>query len=99
MQSSNLEEADQAVWEKALRSPEHNAKLAEGPNLPRVAERIWVADDHYSSEVVERTFAWLNQFHRVRVRYDKRADIHAAFLSLGCALTCWHALRKTWATE
>jgi hypothetical protein len=27
----------------------------------------------------ERTFAWLNQFRRLRVRYDKRADIHEAF--------------------
>ena len=34
--------------------------------------------------VVERTFAWLSQFRRLRVRYDKRADIHEAFLSLGC---------------
>jgi transposase len=25
--------------------------------------------------VVERTFAWLNQFRRLRVRYEKRADI------------------------
>src|SRR4029079_4371146 len=41
---------------------------------------------------------WLNQFRRLRVRYDKRADIHEAFLSLGCALICWHALRKTWVT-
>ena len=48
--------------------------------------------------VVERTFAWLNQFRRLRVRYDKRADIHEAFLSLGCALICWHTLRKRWAT-
>ena len=48
--------------------------------------------------VVERTFAWLNQFLRLRVRYDKRADIHDAFLSLGCALICWHSLRKTWIT-
>ena len=31
--------------------------------------------------VVERTFAWLNQFRRLHVRYDKRADIHEAFLS------------------
>ena len=38
--------------------------------------------------VVERTFAWLNQFRRLRVRCDKRADIHEAFLSLGCALIC-----------
>src|SRR5438874_788552 len=44
--------------------------------------------------VVERTFAWLHQFRRLRVRYDKRADIHEAFLSLGCALICWQSLRK-----
>jgi len=48
--------------------------------------------------VVERTFAWLNQFRRLRVRYDRRADIHAAFLSLGCALICWQSLRKAWMT-
>ena len=46
--------------------------------------------------VVERTFAWLNQFHRLRVRYEKRADIHEAFLSLGCALICWRFLRVDW---
>jgi hypothetical protein len=45
---------------------------------------------------VERTFAWLSQFRRLRVRYDKRADIHEAFLSPGCALICWQSLRKTW---
>jgi transposase len=45
-----------------------------------------------------RTFAWLSQFRRLRVRYDKRADIHEAFLSLGCALICWQSLRKTWRT-
>jgi transposase len=46
----------------------------------------------------EVTFAWLNQFRRLRVRYDKRADIHGAFLSLGCALISWQSLRKTWMT-
>jgi transposase len=46
--------------------------------------------------VVERTFAWLNQFRRLRVRYDKRADIHAAFLSLGYMLICWRSLQKIW---
>jgi len=34
---------------------------------------------------VERLFAWLNQFRRLRVRYDKRADIREAFFSLGRA--------------
>jgi transposase len=35
--------------------------------------------------VVERTFAWLNQFRRLRVRYEKRSDIHEAFLALGAS--------------
>jgi transposase len=42
--------------------------------------------------VVERTFAWLNQFRRLRIRYEKRADIHEAFLALACALLCWNVL-------
>jgi transposase len=42
--------------------------------------------------VVERTFAWLNQFRRLRIRYEKRADIHEAFLALGCILICWRFL-------
>jgi hypothetical protein len=42
--------------------------------------------------VVERTFAWLNQFRRLRVRYEKRADIHEGLLLLGCAIICWNFL-------
>jgi len=49
--------------------------------------------------VVERTFAWLNQFRRLRVRYEKREDIHEASLSLGCALICWRFLRVDWAAN
>ena len=29
-------------------------------------------------------------------RYDKRAGIHEAFLSLGCTLICWQSLRNRW---
>ncbi len=36
--------------------------------------------------VVERTLAWLNQFRRLAIHYERRADIHEAFLHLGCAL-------------
>jgi transposase len=42
--------------------------------------------------VVERTLAWLNHFRRLRVRDERRADIHHAFLTLGCALICLKAL-------
>ncbi len=42
--------------------------------------------------VVERTLAWLNRFRRLTVRYERRADIHQAFLTLGCALICLRSL-------
>ncbi len=41
--------------------------------------------------VVERTLAWLNRFRRLTVRYERRADSHRAFLTLGCALICCDA--------
>ena len=44
--------------------------------------------------VVERTLAWLNRFRRLTIRYERRADIHHAFLTLGCALICFDALQK-----
>jgi transposase len=44
--------------------------------------------------VVERTFAWLHQFKRLLVRYDRRAEIHEAFLSIGCCLVCYRRLRN-----
>ena len=36
--------------------------------------------------VVERTLAWLHRFRRLAVRYERRPDIHRAFLRLGCAV-------------
>ena len=39
--------------------------------------------------VVERTLSWLHQFRRLRVRYERRSDIHEAFVKIGCILI-WH---------
>ncbi len=44
--------------------------------------------------VVERTLGWLNRFRRLKVRYERRADIHQAFLTLGCALICWNYVQR-----
>ena len=38
--------------------------------------------------VVERSLSWLHQFRRLRIRWERRADIHQAFLSLACILIC-----------
>ncbi len=45
--------------------------------------------------VVERTFAWLHNFRRLLVRFDRRDDIHEAFLALGCCLVCFRGLRRS----
>jgi transposase len=44
--------------------------------------------------VVERTIAWLHQFRRLRVRYERLAEIHEAFLKVGCAIICLRFLQK-----
>ena len=44
--------------------------------------------------VAERTLSWLNRFRRLKVRYERRADIHQAFLTLGCALICWRSVQQ-----
>ncbi len=44
--------------------------------------------------VVERTLSWLNRFRRLKVRYERRADVHQAFLELGCALICWNHVQR-----
>ncbi|AKK24581.1 transposase (plasmid) [Pandoraea oxalativorans] len=44
--------------------------------------------------VVERTHAWLHNFRRLRIRFERRADIHEAFLKLGCSLVCWNIFRR-----
>ena len=45
--------------------------------------------------VVERTFAWLHKLKRLLVRYDRRAEIHEAFLALGCCLVCFRRLQNS----
>lgn len=42
--------------------------------------------------VVERTISWLHQHRRLRVRYERRDDIHQAFLSIGCSVICFKQL-------
>ena len=44
--------------------------------------------------VVERTLAWLSCYRRLCVRYERRADIHEAFLEEGCVLICFNRLLR-----
>jgi transposase len=42
--------------------------------------------------VEERTLAWLSKYRRLTIRYERRDDIHEAFLHLGCSLICFNYL-------
>jgi transposase len=44
--------------------------------------------------VVEAAFHWLFNQRRLRVRYEKRDDIHQAFLIIGCFLICWRRIME-----
>jgi transposase len=44
--------------------------------------------------VVERTLAWFGQFRRLAIRYERRADIHAAFLTLASAIIAWRFVQQ-----
>ncbi|MFB6815419.1 IS5 family transposase [Streptomyces sp. NPDC056347] len=43
--------------------------------------------------VVERAFAWLHQFKRLRIRYEIRADLHLGLFQLACSIICLRRLR------
>jgi transposase len=49
----------------------------------RLGRRRWV---------VEPTMAWLARYRRLTIRYERRVEIHQAFLTLGCALICFNHL-------
>ncbi|MEU9882697.1 IS5 family transposase [Streptomyces phaeochromogenes] len=44
--------------------------------------------------VVEQTFALLHQFKRLAVRWERRTELHDAFVSLACSLICWRRLNR-----
>ena len=63
---------------------------------PRIARRGVESKDRLGRHrwVVERTFAWINRFRRLTIRYERREDIHYALTSLACSLICLNRLRE-----
>ena len=63
--------------------------------IPRIARRGIESRERLGRHrwVVEHPLSWLNRFRRLKVRYERRPDIHQAFLSLGCAMICWKFLQ------
>ena len=80
--------------DRAYDSDAHEALLRWMGVGPRFAQR---GEPHGSGlgkvrYVVERTIAAVHQNRRLKVRYERRGDIHLAFLTLACIKICWYRL-------
>ena len=66
----------------------HRKWLRQRGIAPRIAMRGIESKDHLGRWrwVVERTLGWPHRFGSLRIRYERRADIHQRFLSLACAI-------------
>jgi IS5 family transposase len=87
----------QLYADRAYDSDGHEALLAWLGIRPRFAQR---GQPHGSGLgkhrwVVEQTIAAVHQNRRLKVRYEKRLDIHQAFLTLACIKICWYRLDPT----
>ena len=78
---------DFPVARRALRTRGIQARIARRgiDSSARLGRHRWV---------VERTFAHLNQMRRLAIRYERRADIYDAFLTLGCTLLAFNHLAR-----
>lgn len=47
----------------------------------------------------ERAVAWLHRFKRLRIRYERRADLHQGLLALACSLICLRRLRTSFRND
>jgi IS5 family transposase len=62
--------------------------LRKGGMIPRIARRGIESSQRLgrSRWVVERTIAWLHGMKRLRIREERRDDIHLALVHLGCSI-------------
>ena len=81
--------ADKAYDDGALRQ-----ELRDRGITPRIARRGVESSVRLGRHrwVVERTISWQQGFRRLRVRDEKRDDMHEALVHLANAMICWGRL-------
>ncbi len=89
-----LSKPREVMGDRGYDSDPHRAELASRGIAEALARRN---TEHGSGlgvyrYVVEQTLALLHQFRRLRVRYDRRDDVHESFMSLACSVICWRRL-------
>jgi IS5 family transposase len=86
---------DSLYADRAYDSDKHREELRAKGIDPQIAER---GTDHGSGLgairwVVERTIAWYHGMKRLRIRWERRDDIHEAFLGLATCIICYRHVK------
>jgi len=81
---------DRAYWSRRYHRELRKRKIKPQIARPRSPQGSGLGKERW---VVERTISWLHQKRRLRLRYERRDDIHEALLQIGCALICFSLLQ------
>lgn len=89
-----LQRPDSVIGDRAYDSEPHRRELRRKRIIPLLAQRRTENGSGLGIYrwVVERSLSWLHQNRRLRIRYERRDDIHQAFLVIGCVKICWNHL-------
>jgi IS5 family transposase len=76
--------------DKGYAFPRCRAFLSGRGMLVRIARRGVESSEQLGRHrwVVERSLAWLAKERTLTIRYERKPEIHVAFLTLACALVC-----------
>jgi transposase len=83
--------ADRAYWSNV-----HHRELRDRHIQPVIAAPKTRHGSGLGRErwVVERSISWLHQHRRLRVRWERRDDIHEALMTIACSLICFKTLLR-----
>jgi transposase len=86
---------DRLLGDRGYDSDPHRQWLRDRHITPQIARR---RTEHGSGlgvyrYVVERAHSWVHKYRRLKMRFERRDDIHEAFVALACALICHNCLK------
>lgn len=88
--------ADKGYADKGYDYARCRAALKKRGITPRIARRGVEGSERLGRHRwrVEQTQGWLNRYKRLKVRYERHADIYLAFLLIACSLICLKQLHR-----
>lgn len=86
---------DRVQGDRAYDSAPHRSQLRALGITPLLAKRRTAHGSGLGKTrwVIERSIAWLHQFRRLKMRYERLPFVHEAFLTIACSLICWNFLK------